>query len=306
MMNTNLYPDDPTDILRSVLQLEDHGLDDSGFRRFTGDTPPQARGRVFGGQVLAQSLLAASTTIDDDRLLHSMHSYFIRPGDAKEPISFVVESPRDGRSFSVRRVQAWQHGKVILSLSCSFQQPSPGLEHQVPMPEGLPRPEDLPTAADLLGHLDVPVAQEFARARPFDVRHVYPAIYLRPDEQKRPENIAWMKTFTPITFDGPFSSANAQAAALAYASDYTLLEPILRQHGVAWAKRDLSVASLDHSMWFHRPVAVDEWLLYVQESPSAQSARGLGLGRIYTRDGILVATVGQEGMVRLPEFAEQN
>lgn len=303
MTKMTLFPDDPTDILRQILSLQDDGDDaDTGFRRFTGHTPPQTRGRVFGGQVLAQSLIAASSTVEHDRDVHSLHCYFIRPGDALEPITFEVEYPRDGRSFSVRRVQAKQHGKVILSLSCSFQISAQGVEHGVTMPEDIPGPEALPTAADLLAHIDVPIAQEFALGRPFDIRHVTSPLYLQPDTNQRAINTVWMRTFSQIESPTTVSDFNAQAAALAYASDYTLLESILRRHGMAWIHRGISVASLDHSMWFHRPAQVDQWLLYTQESPSAQSARGLSSGHIFTRGGELLATVAQEGLLRIPEY----
>lgn len=296
MANTS-YPNDPTDILRDVLKLEhvDAAEDTSTF---TGQTPPQTRGQVFGGQVMAQSLVAASHTVADDRLLHSMHCYFIRPGDAAKPLNITVDHNRDGRSFSVRHVEVTQHNKVILSLTCSFQTNDDGIEHQEPMPEGIPHPDDLPPVSALVGMIDDPAAQDLAYNRPFDIRYAYEPIFLRPGAEKVNRNIVWMKTFTPVT-----TSRNVAAAALAYVSDYTILESILRNHGITWVDPEKSVASLDHAMWFHRPFNLDDWLLFVQESPSAQSARGLGMGRIYTIDGDLVATVAQEGMLRLPQFS---
>ena len=194
---------------------------------------------------------------------------------------------------------ASQNEKAILALTCSFQEPAgSALDHQVAMPEGVPRPEDLPTTADVLGGINHPVAQEWAWSRPFDIRHVTPAIYVDPAAETENRNMVWMKTFTPLADDPAL-----HLAALTYASDYTLLEPILRQHGVAWIQPGMSAASLDHAMWFHRPARVDQWLLYVQDSPSAQGARGLGTGAVFTEDGTLVATVAQEGMIRLPEGA---
>jgi acyl-CoA thioesterase II len=294
------FPEDPTDVLRQVLTLTEDGTDESsGQARFTGLTPPQARGRVFGGQVMAQSLMAAIRTAAPDRAIHSMHGYFIRPGDALKPISFAVEDLRDGRSFSVRRVQATQDGQTILSLICSFQEPAPGLDHQSPMPSGVPDPESLPSTSQRLGHLRHPVAQEWSWARPFDIRHVDTPIEASPGRDKVATNMVWMKTFSPLEGDG-----NLHRAALAYVSDYTLLEPILRRHGLAWVRPGMSVASLDHAMWWHRPARVDDWLLYVQTSHSAQGARGLSHGRIYSRNGELVASVAQEGMIRVPMDAK--
>ncbi len=291
------YPDDPTDILRGVLELERID-DDEASSKFLGYTPPQTGGRVFGGQVMAQSLAAASHSVDADRFLHSMHCYFIRPGDATQPLQIAVDHHRDGRSFSVRHVEVTQHDKVILSLTCSFQTEANGVEHQEPMPEGIPHPNDLPPISALVGMIDDPAAQELAYNRPFDIRYAYEPMFLRPASDKANRNIVWMKTFTPVNV-----SANVAAAGLAYASDYTMLEPIFRTHGLTWVQPDKTVASLDHAMWFHRPFNLNDWLLFVQQSPSAQSARGLSLGHIYTIDGELVATVAQEGMVRLQEFS---
>lgn len=290
------FPEDPTDVLRQVLTLTADGEDkNTGETLYTGHTPPQARGRVFGGQVMAQSLMAAIRTVDPARDIHSMHGYFIRPGDALKPLTFAVEQLRDGRSFSVRRVHAKQDGKALLSLICSFQEPAPGLDHQSPMPSGVPDPESLPTTSQRLGHIQHPVAQEWSWARPFDIRHVDSPIEASPGKERVATNMVWMKTFSSLEGD-----ANLHRAALAYASDYTLLEPILRRHGLAWVRPGMSVASLDHAMWWHRPARVDEWLLYVQTSHTAQGARGLSHGRIYARTGELVASASQEGMLRVP------
>ena len=291
------YPDDPTDILRDVLKLERVDANEHSST-FLGHTPSQTRGRVFGGQVMAQSLVAASHSVGADRFLHSMHCYCIRPGDAAQPLHITVDHHRDGRSFSVRHVEVTQHDKVILSLTCSFQTEAEGVEHFTPMPEGIPQPNDLPPISALIGMIDDPQAQELAYHRPFDIRYAYEPIFLRPGSEKVNRNIVWMKTFTPVNV-----SPNVAAAGLAYVSDYTMLEPILRNHGVTWVEPGKSVASLDHAMWFHRPFNLDDWLLFVQESPSAQSARGLGVGYIYTIEGHLVATVAQEGMLRLPKFS---
>lgn len=262
---------------------------------FVGYTPKQSRPRVFGGQVLGQSVIAATRTVPVERSIHSMHGYFLRPGDPHQPITFGVERMRDGRSFSARRVHAYQDGKPILSMIASFQEPSVGLDHHDPMPAGIPDPESLPTTADLIGDIDHPVAQEWAFERPFDVRHVSDPIYLQAAGERTAESAVWIKTTAAMPDDQAL-----HRAALAYASDYTLLEPVLRRHGIGWVSPDMSVASLDHAMWWHRDFRVDEWLLYIQRSPSASSARGLGTGSIYNRQGQLVATVAQEGMVRMP------
>ena len=264
---------------------------------FVGKTPQQSRTRVFGGQVLAQSVIAASRTVAQVRGIHSLHGYFLRPGDPEQNITFGVQRLRDGRSFSARRVHAYQSGEPILSMIASFQEPAEGLEHQDAMPAGMPDPESLPTAAELIGHIKHPVAHEWAFERPFDVRHVSEPIYLPGSTESSADCAVWLRTTAPMPDDPAL-----HRAALAYASDYTLLEPVLRAHGISWVHQGLSIASLDHAMWWHRDFRVDEWLLYVLHSPSASSARGLGTGHFYNQAGQLVATVAQEGMVRLPEF----
>ncbi|CEA08363.1 Acyl-CoA thioesterase 2 [Arthrobacter saudimassiliensis] len=286
----------PTRALLDLLDLSNGGGARTDEDVFVGTSLPEPRRRVFGGQVLAQSLVAAARTVEPGRLMHSMHGYFLRPGDTEQPITFGVQRLRDGRSFSARRTHAYQDGVPILSLIASFQAPGEGLDHQEQMPEGIPDPETLPTTAELLGGYDHPVAKAWAHRRPMDIRHVTSPLYVEPGVERSARNAVWMKTFDPMPDD-----QNLHRAALAYASDYTLLEPVLRRHGLAWTAPGMSVASLDHAMWWHRPLRVDEWLLYVQESPSASSARGLSTGRIFNREGELVATVAQEGMVRVPE-----
>ena len=287
----------PMDQLLHILDLSDAGGAQTDEDIFVGAGEPNAvRPRLFGGQVLAQSLIAASRTVVEDRPVHSMHGYFLRPGDAAAPITFGVERLRDGRSFSARRAHAYQGGEPILSMTASFQVPDRGVDHQEPMPGRMPDPETLPTAAELLGAIDHPVAQAWAYDRPFDIRHVDPDIYFRAPVERVSHQAVWMKTLGPMPDD-----QRLHRAALAYASDYTLLEPMLRRHGLSWATPGMSVASLDHAMWWHRPLRVDDWLLYVADSPSASGARGLSRGRFYNRDGELVASVAQEGMVRLPE-----
>ena len=274
-------------------------LIDTGARTdediFTAPSQWMPHGRVYGGQVLAQSVLAASRTVDAERAIHSLHGYFLRPGDITEPITFSVDRIYDGRSFSARRTQAYQKGQPIFSMIASFQDEDPGLDHQAPIPEGIPDPETLPTVADLIGHIPNTVAQFWATTHPFDMRHVPSPIYMTVEGDRVAHQAVWFKAVGRID-DDPI----VHRAAIAYASDQTLLESVMRRHGVAWATPGLKIASLDHAMWWHRPARIDEWLLYVQESPNAIGGRGLGLGRIYSRDGRLVASVAQEGMIRLP------
>jgi acyl-CoA thioesterase II len=287
---------DPTEQLLRLLDLSDADGASTDEDLYVGLSQKQPHQRVFGGQVLAQSIVAGMRTVGADRLIHSMHGYFLRPGDADQPITFAVERLRDGRSFSARRTHAYQNGVPILSMIASFQVPAAGIEHQDRMPADLPDPESLPTAAELLAGIDHPAARAVASQRTFDIRHITSPLYLQPGTETEPLNAVWMKTFGPLPDD-----ENIHRAALAYASDYTLLESNLRPHGMSWRTRGMSVASLDHAMWWHRPVRADQWLLYVQSSPSASGARGLGMGRMFSRDGTLVASVAQEGMLRVPD-----
>jgi acyl-CoA thioesterase-2 len=255
-------------------------------------------GRVYGGQVLAQSLVAAIRTVSDDRFVHSMHGYFLRPGDISETITFSVDRIHDGRSFSTRRTQAYQKGEPILSMIASFQDLDDGLDHQVDMPDGLPDPESLPSTADLLAGIDHPVAQFWATERAFDIRHIGSSVYFMVEGERVPHQALWMKAVGPLPDD-----PNLHRAAIAYASDHTILEPVMRAHGVAWTTPGLKIASLDHAMWWHRDGRADDWLLYVQESPNAIGGRGLSLGRVYDRAGHLLASIAQEGMIRVPVSA---
>ena len=284
---------DPLAEMLSTLDLSGSGDE------FVGKSQWMPHGRVYGGQVLAQSVLASSATVAPDRHLHSIHGYFLRPGDINLPVNYSVDRLRDGRSFSTRRVQGIQHGEAIFSMIASFQDEDSGIDHQDAFPEDIPSPESLPSAASMIGDNPHPVAQYWAKARPFDMRHVESPIYFEVNGAQVPHQAVWIKALGTLPDD-----PNLHRAALAYASDYTILESIYRAHGIAWSHRGLKSASLDHAMWFHRQGRVDEWLLYVQESPSAQGGRGLALGRIFTRGGLLLATVAQEGMVRVPEFAD--
>ncbi|AKT51504.1 acyl-CoA thioesterase [Arsenicicoccus sp. oral taxon 190] len=278
--------------------LTEQILGDPDREIFEGGSQWQPHGRVFGGQVLAQTIIAAGRTVTPPdgapaRPIHSLHGYFVRPGDVRKPIRFSVERMRDGRSFSTRRVHAMQDGDVILSMTASFQEPAGGLEHQDRMPQ-VPAPETLASVAEKYGHVDHPAAKHLAYGRPIDLRHVRDDLWSQPAEQREVRQELWLRAVGTLP-DDPL----VHAAVMAYASDYALLEPVIRAHGVAWIDSRLRAASLDHAMWFHRPARVDEWMLYTQYSPSAQGGRGLGMGRMFTRDGVLAATVAQEGMVRL-------
>jgi acyl-CoA thioesterase-2 len=281
---------DPLLTVLDVLDLEAVDAD-----TFVGGSLRKPGGRVFGGQVLAQSLLAAARTVEDDRLPHSVHGYFLRAGDVELPITFAVERLRDGRSFTARRTHALQAGVPILSMTTSFQVEQPGVEHSDSPPHAAPEPEDVRSALEVLAPIDHPVAAFWTQASAFDLRHVEDSIYLTPAAERTDRQMVWMKARGPVPDDQVL-----HRALLAYACDQVMLEPVLRRHGASWATRGLSIASLDHAMWWHRPARVDEWLLYVQSAPSAQGGRGLGAARVYRQDGALVATIAQEGMVRLP------
>lgn len=293
--NADDRPAGPLGTLLDVLDLTPRGCDPQGQDLFEGQSQPQPHGRVYGGQVLGQTIIAAGRTVQRDRHVHSMHAYFLRPGDSAAPITLSVERLRDGRSFSARRVHALQGGQPILSMIASFQEDAAGLDHQDAIPDGVPDPETLPTTGELLGHIDHPAAQYWARERPVDIRHVQAPLYLAGDPDRAARQAVWMRADGTLPDDELL-----HRAVLGYASDYTVLESVLRRHGIPWVAPGLKMASLDHAMWWHRPARADEWLLYTQASPSAQGGRGLGAGRIFTQDGTLVATVAQEGMVRPP------
>lgn len=307
-------PLDPIDDLLDVLDLEHQGptqvrvtalggehedLSVSAGDAFVGRSQPQPSGRVFGGQVLAQCVMAAGRTVVDDgdgpRRIHSLHGYFLRPGDANRPIRFLVERMRDGASFSARRVHAVQEGRILMSMSTSFQEAADGLDHHTPMP-AVPPAESLESDAAMLSRHEHPAARFLAERRAVDLRHVEPVLYAEPDPDRSSTQHLWLKVPRELPEDPLL-----HAAVLAYASDYSLLEPVMRHHGVVWQDRRLRMASLDHAMWFHRQPKLDDWVLYAQDTPSAQGGRGLGRGLMFAADGTLVATVAQEGMIRLKE-----
>ncbi|WP_434970587.1 acyl-CoA thioesterase [Microbacterium sp. bgisy207] len=287
---------DPVASLLAVLDLSSNGARTTEDI-FTGVSQSMPLGRVYGGQVLSQSIVAASRTLPPGRSVHSMHGYFLRPGDSSAEITFAVDRIHDGRSFSTRRTQAFQDGVPIFSMIASFQDEDPGLEHAAPMPEGIPRAEELPDIEDHLIGLH-PMSKRMFTDRPLDVRHVPSPIYLHVEGERVPRQAVWFRTRRRFPDD-----PDLHRAALAYMSDMTIQESVLRAHGIAWATPGLKVASLDHAMWWHRFARVDEWLLYVQESPNARGGRGLATGRIYTADGILVASVAQEITIRVPDHA---
>jgi acyl-CoA thioesterase-2 len=255
--------------------------------------------RVFGGQVAAQALVAAGRTVPEDRHAHSLHAYFLRPGDPGAPIVYTVDRIRDGRSFTTRRVVAVQHGQPIFHLSASFQTHEDGLDHQASAPAA-PDPATLPTSDERLrgyGHLPAEVVDRFREAREaVDLRYVDEPPYGRFGEPREPHSQVWFRTNGKLG-DDPL----LHVVLATYVSDMTLLDSVLLAHGRGgWAVGDVVGASLDHAMWFHRPFRADEWLLYDQESPSAHGGRGLGQARIYTQDGRLAISVIQEGVVRVP------
>jgi acyl-CoA thioesterase-2 len=276
--------------LLATLDLEQ--LEDNLFRGARGNEGWQ---RVYGGQVLAQALMAAIRTVDPARSVHSLHGYFLLAGDPTKPIIYDVERIRDGGSFTTRRVKAIQHGQAIFSMSASFHKLEPGFDHQSPMP-GVPPPEALTNPKDLFGGLidALPdsMRRYWERERPIDMRVVDVSRYLAR-EKKTPVQHIWIRTTGPLPDDPPLHQA-----VLAYASDFTLLDTALIAHGKLLFDADVQLASLDHALWFHRPFRADEWMLYVQDSPSAYGARGFCRGSIYARDGSLVASVAQEGLMR--------
>jgi acyl-CoA thioesterase II len=279
----------PLDELVDLLDLEQIEVN-----IFRGRSPDESRQRVFGGQVAGQALVAAGRTVEPDRHVHSLHAYFLRPGDPEVPIVYEVDRIRDGRSFTTRRVVAVQHGKAIFNLSASFQGVENGLDHQGEMPEA-PDPESLPTMADRLEAAGLPRDEFWSRPRPIDVRYTDLPPWLRPDGHAQAQQMVWMRADGSLG-DDPLK----HVCVMTYASDMTLLDSLLMAHGLSWRSSEIvSVASLDHAMWFHRPFRADDWLLYVQESPASGGARGLARGDLWTRDGQHVVSVVQEGLLRV-------
>jgi len=275
--------------LIALLRLEDLG--DGGYR---GQSQDLGWGRVYGGQVLGQAVMAAGATIEG-RHLHSLHSYFVRPGDTKLPIEYQVERVRDGGSFSVRRVVAFQSGQPIFNLSSSFQIAEDGYEHQSTMPD-VPGPENIPNEQERArGYADKLPPDMLARAtaeRPIEMRVINPDDHFGGSKLE-PLRYVWIRAAGPVPND-PI----VHQCLLAYASDWGLLATSLRPHGLSILSRKIQSASLDHAMWFHRDFRIDDWLLYVTDSPSASGARGFTRGEVYDRQGRLVASAAQEGLIR--------
>ena len=281
----------PVSELIDLLSLE--RLEDNLFRGQSRDIGTRF---VFGGQVLGQALSAAQGTLPRPRAAHSLHAYFLRAGDVEHPIVYHVDRTRDGGSFSVRRVTAIQHGQVIFFCAASFQARERGVEHQPPMPQ-VPDPDDIeppaPIAPDILAGLPSKVRRWLDRTGPFEFRPVHPRNELKPARQP-PFNQVWFRLAERVG-DEP----ELHRSLLAYASDFQLLGTTTYPHGISYYQPDVQMASLDHALWFHRPFRADEWLLYAIDSPSAQGARGLARGQIFSRDGRLVASTAQEGMIRV-------
>jgi acyl-CoA thioesterase-2 len=270
-------------------------LEELEVNLFRGQSPKEDRQRVFGGQVAGQALVAAGRTARDS-VVHSLHAYFLRPGDPTIPLLYEVDRIRDGRSFTTRRVVAIQHGRAIFHLSASFQRPEEGVEHMTPMPAA-PDPESLPSFREriqsLLASANDDVRRHLLRERPIDVREVDPVDEFAP-EKRPPHQLVWIRADGRLPDD-----LLLHQCVMAYASDMTLLDTVTRPHAISWWDPKTQMASLDHAMWFHRPFRADEWLLYAQDSPSAAGARGFATGRFFTREGRLVASVAQEGLIRL-------
>ena len=279
--------------LVELLDLE--RLEDNLFRGQSRDIGTQF---VFGGQVLGQALSAAQQTVDASRTAHSLHAYFLRAGDIDAPIVYSVERTRDGGTFSSRRVVAIQHGQPILNGSISFQIEEGGFEHQSSMPE-VPMPEDIepmqPLSPEQMAKLPEKIQRWLGVDAPIEFRHVWPQDKLKPVKRPPIQHI-WFRAAAPVG-----DSPALHRALLAYASDFNLIGTATLPHGISYYTHNVQMASLDHALWFHRPFRMDDWLLYSFDSPTAQGARGLARGQIFSRDGRLIASSAQEGLIRLRE-----
>ena len=258
---------------------------------FRGISPDENRQRVFGGQVAGQALVAAARTVANGNI-HSLHAYFLRPGDPTVPILYQVDRIRDGKSFTTRRVVAIQHGKVIFNLQASFHRDEPGLEHQLDMPV-VPMPETLPDFKTRMAPYKEQIGDWYTRPRPIDTRYIGRMPVERRDDRS-PFQRVWLRAAGTLPDDPVL-----HACVLTYASDMTLLDTTMLPHGITWEDNRAQMASLDHAMWFHRPFRADDWLLYDQHTPSTSNSRGLAYGSIYTKDGILAVSVVQEGLIRV-------
>ncbi len=279
------------DELLALLKLEK--IEENIFR---GDSQDLGFGNVFGGQVLGQALSAATQTVESERSAHSLHAYFMRPGDPGKPVVYDVDCIRDGKSFTTRRVVAIQNGRAILSMSASFQVAETGFDHQDPMPGDIPGPDELLSELELArkisGKIPPSIRNKILCEKPIEIRPVNPVNPFKPKKEP-PDRYAWFKTIHEMN-EGPA----VHQYMLAYASDFGLVSTAMRPHGKTYWDPAMQVASLDHAMWFHRDFRMDDWLLYASHSPSASRSRGLNQGRIFTRDGTLVASTVQEGLIR--------
>ncbi|WP_313612264.1 acyl-CoA thioesterase II [Agrobacterium sp.] len=291
-MSNDSDPIEKSAMQKLIATLDLEKLEENLFR---GTSPQIGWQRVFGGQVIAQALVAACRTVEADRFVHSLHAYFMRPGDPSVPIIYQVERIRNGSSFNTRRVVAIQHGEAIFSMSASFQIEEDGYDHQMPAPK-VPAPETLLSESQLqeafLAKAPPMIRKYWQNKRPIEIKPVSLAHYIS-NEKLPPNQDIWVRAVGEVPDDRCF-----QAAVLAYLSDMTLLDTSLYAHGTTIFDPNIQVASLDHAMWFHRPCKLDDWLLYTQDSPSASGARGLTRGSIMTRDGVLIASVTQEGLIR--------
>lgn len=276
------------DRLVALLDLE--RIEENIFR---GVSPAHQPVRVFGGQVAGQALVAAGRTVPPERKVHSLHAYFIRAGDPSIPIVYEVDRIRDGRSFTTRRVVAVQRGKAIFSLSASFQLVEPGVDHAEPMPD-VPPPDDLPSRHESLKEFADKLGPMATMPRPIDIRYVSDPPWELRGKENAVRNQVWMRADGRLPDDELL-----HVCVLTYASDMTLLDSVLVRHGVYWGFDKVLGASLDHALWFHRPFRADEWFLYDSVSPTASGARGLATGRFFAQDGTLIATVVQEGLLRV-------
>lgn len=292
------FSDDPVADLINLLDLERIEVN-----LFRGLSPDDGMKRVFGGQVIAQALVAAYRTVDT-RICHSLHAYFIRPGDPTVPILYEVDRSRDGKSFATRRVIAVQHGEQIFNLAASFQLPEQGFVHQTPMPS-VKKPDELKSEDELRAlakdHIPKEFQKQFARPRPIELKPVDPRQMISPVKTD-PKKQMWMRARGAVDAN----NIALQQCLLAYASDMGILDTSTKPHGVNWFTGGVQMASLDHSMWFHEPFDISNWLLYAMDSPSASGARGFNRGEVFTESGTLVASVTQEGLMRPREPKFKN
>lgn len=276
-------------------------LHENGGDTFTARTQPVPWPKAYGGDLLAQAAAAAMRTVDTDRVLHSMHGSFLRGAGVDAEVRYEVERLRDGRSYSARHVRGHTGADLLFVATCSFQAPEAGGGFPAPAPQGLPEPESLPSSAEALTGVAGAAAEYWSAGRSFDIRHVPGPVYLHVggtgdgtgDGDRAAGQAVWIRAFSPLPSDPA-----VHRLALIYVCDYTMLEPVLRRLGRSWSDPGLMTASLDHSIWLHRDPWMDDWVLFVQHAESAQAGRGLGSGSFYSRDGSLIATALQEGVVR--------